>query len=152
MPDVTTSRGHMITVDDEDLDLADGFGWRLWRRKERQQSFLVRDMQARKRRYRLLLHREVAFRMRPDLVKKADLVKVTCLNGNYCDVRRDNIEITVRPRPRGHVRRPRGHKISKSTGTPKGTAPAWSKDGCRGATGGGDGSAGAPPDPASEFG
>lgn len=134
----------MITIDDVDVDLLEGVRWHLWRRKERQQTIVVRDVMAAKRRYRLLLHREIAFRMRPDLLKNADRVAVACANGDYADVRRDNLEITLRARKHGFVRRPRGHRVSKSTGVPKGRAPAWSKEGCRDAVGGGDGQSGAP--------
>lgn len=152
MPDVVTHLGCMVTIDDEDADLLGDGSWRLWRRKERQQTILVRDTMAKKRRYRLLLHREVGFRMRPDLVRKADLVTVSCANGNYLDVRRENLEITIRPRKNGIVRRPRGHRIGKSAGPPAKSPPAWSKDGCRSRVGECDGLGGGPPDPASELG
>ena len=153
MPDMLLSRGYMVTIDDDDIDLVEGVSWHLWRRKERQQAILVRDIMAKKRRYRLLLHREIAFRMRPDLIRKADLVSVAPANGNYLDVRRDNLEITVRPRKHGIVRRPRGHRVgAKASSLCVAPPPAWSKDGCRNPVGGGDGRPGAEADPASERG
>ena len=136
----------MVTIDEDDLAILDGCSWRLWQRKEREQAIAVCDKMSAGRSYRLLLHREVAFRMRPDLVSKADRLKIRPVNSNFLDVRRDNLEITLYPRKHGHVRRPRGHRAKRTPQAARKQPPAWSAAGCRLAIDGGDGPAGDPPD------
>lgn len=107
-----------------------GARWRVWELKGEPRA--VRDAMAERRRYRLHLHREIALRMHPELISKASLMLVRPLNGDFLDVRRENLEITVKPRARGRVRRPAGWATGAFTGTgrkPK-RPPAWSRAGC----------------------
>lgn len=145
MPDRFLSSGAMITFSIEDEDLLDQRTWRVWAASERDRRMVCADLKAEGRRYRLMLHREVAFRMMPELLKAPERLWVAPKNGNFLDVRRENLEITVRARKRG-ARRARGHRVAAYRGTqPAKTPPAWSRSGHRAATLGGDGGGGAAP-------
>lgn len=127
MPDVFLASGAVVQCDPEDLDLFEA-SWRIWNGYGVEVA--VRDAQSRGRRFRLHLHREVVFRMHPDLVKKARWVKVKARNGDYLDVRRENLEAVVRARKRGGRQRPVGHRRRPFSGTqPHRDPPAWAQPG-----------------------
>lgn len=118
----------MVLISSEDLELIDLGAWRVWVLDGAPRA--VCDKAAKRKRYRHHLHREVAFRMRPDLIKRADCMRVVAVNGNYLDVRRENLEIVVKPRPRrGPAPRPKGHATGVFRATkPSRKPPAWSRD------------------------
>lgn len=148
MPDRYLASGAMIVCSEEDVEVVDGATWRVWVLKGKPR--VVWDKMSRGQRYRLHLHREVAFRMRPDLVKKADRVQVIPRNDDFLDVRRENLEIICRPRKRaGPPKRPTGYRAKggrnsagfrgvKACAEP----PPWSRIGSRTADVRRDGSGG----------
>lgn len=131
MPEVYLPAGGMILFSEQDFDLVTESVWRVWVLKGQPRA--VRDATSKCRRFRLHLHREVAFRMRPDLVKTPGRMSVKPINGDFLDVRRENLEITARPRKRGGSRRPAGHNAAPYRGTRPGKpAPKWSRPGAAG--------------------
>lgn len=144
MPDVRLRCGAMVVLSEEDLELLDQKGWRIWNQAGRGEVRVVRDYQAKNRKYRYHLHKEVALRMNPSLLRKAHLLKVTPVNGDYLDCRRENLETVVRPARPGSPKRPGGHFVGALKGRarkPK-APPAWSRDGCGSGHGTGDGRGG----------
>lgn len=127
MPEVFLASGAQVTCSPEDYDLVTGASWRVWTLKGVPRA--VREAMSKRMRFRLHLHREVAFRIHPDLVREPARMSVRPLNGNFLDVRRENLEIAVKPRARGGVRRPAGWKTGTFRGTRRPTkpAPAWSR-------------------------
>lgn len=142
MPDIMLASGALVVISTEDVEIMDQFTWRVWELNGTKK--VVHDRIARGRSYRMHLHREIAFRMDPKLLRIAYRVRVTAINRDYQDVRRENLEITVRPQPKaGAPKRPRGYRdhVYKGTGGPRpaNEPPAWSWDGCRDAALRGDG-------------
>lgn len=132
MPDVYLRAGAMVVLSAEDLSLMDDGTWRPWQVEGR--WLVVQDVTAGGRRYRRHLHREVAFRMLPHLIEQAGRMSVTAINGDYLDVRRENLEILVKARSRrGPPRRPGGYvaKPGKKSGVACGRCPEWSRAGVR---------------------
>lgn len=125
MPDVYLPAGAMVVCSPEDYDLVTSVTWRVWRLRGDPRA--VRDSMSRRSRFRLHLHREVAFRIHPELVKEPARMSVKPLNGNFLDVRRENLEIHVKPRTRGGARRPAGHRTRPFHGGPSKPPPAWSR-------------------------
>lgn len=128
--------GAVVQVDDEDLEIFAEGTWRIWAVKDKPR--VVKDYMARGQRYRVAAHREVVFRMRPKLLERADRVFVVPINGDFLDIRRANLEITIWKRKRGATRRPRGHTLStpyralaRSRAQQANEPPAWSRDGQR---------------------
>lgn len=145
MADYILNSGALVLIDPEDLELLGEGTWR--------SHFLegklhcVRDVMAKARQYRLHLHREVAFRQDPGLIRKADRLQVSPINGDFLDCRRDNLAIRVFPRKAGAPKRPRGAARSRFKADPTAShapkqPPAWSRDGCAGAAVRRDGSGG----------
>lgn len=134
MADFLLGSGALVLIDPEDLELMGEGTWRThflegkWR--------CVRDVMARGHQYRLSLHREVIFRVDPSLVRKADRLNVIPVNGDFLDVRRENLEFRVFPRKPGAPKRARGaarksgFKNSPTASCKPKQPPAWSRDGC----------------------
>lgn len=95
MADVLLRSGAIIVCDDEDLEYVASFTWRRW--SNGRYIMAARDEDKYGRRYRVLLHREIALRVWP--VDKPQLMKVSALNEDFLDVRRENLSIHVRTKP-----------------------------------------------------
>lgn len=131
VPEIYLPAGALVSCSTEDYELAADPPWRLWTRKGI--SMAVRDARSRGRRFRLLLHREVAFQVHPELVREPARMSVKPLNGNFLDVRRENLEITIKPRTRGGSRRPAGHRAREYRGERAGKPPPpWSRSAASG--------------------
>ena len=145
LPAITLRNGFMVVCSSEDYDLAADPSWRVWFLGDKPRA--VKDVMAKGQSFRLHLHREIAFRMRPDLVKTPHRMSVRPANGDFLDVRRENLEIAVKPRKRGGVRRPAGYTTGTYRGTNRATGapPPWSRPGAASAALLGDGADGARP-------
>lgn len=121
----------MIFLDTEDYD-AVGSGWFIYglrvRNKPLRTQVVARTETRLGRGFRLYLHREVAMRQDPGLIKKK--FRVYPLNGNYLDCRRENLNVVVakpraghpgiEPRGKGWFKRPfKGTRITPDA------SPAW---------------------------
>lgn len=99
--------GQQVFVDDEDYDAVCGFRWREMRLKPSNRPVVSALVKANKRKFDLLLHRLVAVRMDPEIVKRG--FRVEPRDGDYFNCRRENLEIAIRKRLRpGPARRPGG--------------------------------------------
>lgn len=109
--------GVAVTVDPEDVDLAEAHSWHAYHLRPSWRPAPCRKERRFNREFRVFLHREIAVRMRPDLIEKKRKFAVTPLNGDYLDCRRENLAITIRaphrvgakgiePRAKGSVYRP----------------------------------------------
>ena len=137
MPSMTLKCGRSVLIDPEDFDFVLTKTWRSWDPRLRYLAPLcVHDDYANGRKFRLRLHRVIAARMQPDLVPVMHRTKVFAKNGNYFDVRRENLEIVVRPQGRGKPKldpRPRGYVAAKrASNAIDSESPLWSATAKRG--------------------
>ncbi len=95
MPDLILKCGQAVFLDDEDYDYALDFRWFVWFRTDRSIR-VARDEYAGGRVFRVFLHREIAVRMHPHIAYRAHRMKVWAKNGDYTDVRRENLEVIFR--------------------------------------------------------
>ena len=114
MPDLVSSNGHVIQIDDDDADLGQGFVWRAWFNPGFLKCWMaVRDETRAGRCFRVCLHREIAMRMtgrRP--------LKVRPVNGDFLDCRRSNLIVILA----AHARRGAAPKGRRRYKTKRGTA------------------------------
>lgn len=133
MPDIYLPSGGVITVDDEDYDFVIQWTWRVWSQNGKRPAIAIRDERRYGRTFRASLHREIGARVDPRLIKVGRRGFVRVQNGNYLDVRRENIIVLVKEANRGRPpkeSRPTGCRASKN---PKGftsasgrpTSPLW---------------------------
>lgn len=128
MPIKVLSSGAMVTVDAEDYDLVDGPSWHIYRIRPSMRTTVARTETRHGRMFRVYLHREIAIRMNPDLLRRK--YRVLPINGDYLDCRRENLRFIVQkrtcgrlgtePRPKGWQRR----KVSGKRQSPP-ASPTW---------------------------
>jgi hypothetical protein len=129
MPFLILKSNLSVWLDDEDVELTEQHSWHLCKLQPSQKPSAAAQQKRYARMFRLMLHREVAFRMKPDLVKQS--FRVFPRNGDYLDCRRGNLEIVlpkdrrgkhraIDPRPVGWERYP-----PKVLGDRPPASPAW---------------------------
>jgi hypothetical protein len=128
--------GSSVILDAEDLLYVDRWSWHLFTLSPSMKTTASRKEVRFGREYRVMLHREIAVRMRPDLIEKKRRFVVKPINGDYLDCRRENLNVVVRvasrrgakgvePRPKGYrVKRIRGKSWSRSLSGPP-ASPLW---------------------------
>ena len=114
MPIKVLSGGATIILDEEDFELVEANSWHVYRIRPSMKPAVARIQKRYGRMFRLHLHREIAARVNPSLVKQK--FRVYPHNGDYLDCRRENLEIAVgkrrpgrpriEPRPAGWERHP----------------------------------------------
>jgi len=124
MPDLVLKCGQTVIIDDEDYDFVQEVTWYVRDRPDRSRR-IIHDEWAGGRMFRIFLHRAIAIRVRPDLIPYVANLKVKARNGDYTDVRRSNLEITLSKRDGGDPRRkPEGYAHKKIPKRIKGTISA----------------------------
>lgn len=108
MPLKILACGASVLLDAEDFDLVDGRSWHIYPIKPKMTRAVARSDVRNNRIHRLMLHREIMFRIKPELIKKR--CRVFAINGNYLDCRRVNLEVALARPKRGRKRdnRPTG--------------------------------------------
>lgn len=131
MPIKILATGASVIVDDEDWDLVTDRSWAAWKLCP-SGAIVASAKEARfGREFRLMLHREVVLRARPELIGR--YFRVTPLNGDYLDCRRENLDVRVKKKGVGRPKkepRPQGSRIRDYRGgtSPmhqRPTSPAW---------------------------
>jgi hypothetical protein len=108
VPDIVLSCGQALLVDDEDYDYVASRHWYIRRRQDRATT-VIHDEYKAGRRFRVFLHRAVAMRVKPGWAPLSHYVTVRAKNGDYCDVRRANLQIVLQEKSRGRKRhKPQG--------------------------------------------
>lgn len=126
--------GTSVLLDAEDIAFADERSWCIFTLRPSMKKTASRKDVRFGREFRVLLHREIAVRMRPDLIELKRTFRVKARNGDYLDCRRENLEITVQmaskrgrkrfePRPKGALRKRYRGKITHRD-LPQ-TSPLW---------------------------
>lgn len=108
MPDMILKCGQTVIWDDEDYAEITRHAW-FARRRPDCSLRIARHEYAGRRVFKVLLHREIALRMRPELAPRIGVMRVRARNGDYTDVRRSNLEVTLRPKAKS-TRKPLGHE------------------------------------------
>lgn len=89
----------------------------MWRKQPDANPIIVRDEMISGCSVRLRLLRELAVRARPYLAKISQRWTATPKNGDYLDARRLNLQVAIRPAPRGRptktAYRPKGYLKTK---------------------------------------
>lgn len=110
--------GASVLLDPEDADLADTYGWHIFKLVPSRAPAASTKQVRNGREFRIFLHREVALRMRPDAVGRR--FRVTPANGDYLDCRRENLHVALAKKKRGRPKiepRPLGYKRRDYKGT-----------------------------------
>lgn len=104
MPMFFLKCGAAVLADEEDLELllSDKQTWFVYRIRPSMKLEVVRGEKRHNRMFRLHLHREIALRMRPELVGRS--FRVLPNNGDYLDCRRENLEVVLAKPRRGRPR------------------------------------------------
>lgn len=115
MPAKVLNCGALIYFDEEDADLVDGRSWHVNKQFPTNSLRVAATERRYGRMYRVTLHREVALRIRPEILTRKLKFRAVPRNGDFLDCRRENIEIRqvaahrrgrkgVDPRPQGWER------------------------------------------------
>lgn len=134
MPIKVLPGGASVVLDAEDFDLFDRHSWHVFTLRPSMRPSASRKEQRFGRVYRILLHREIAVRIDPDLISKKRKFRVLPKNGDYLDCRRVNLDVVVltpskrgrravEPRPTGYRRC--GYKSSPERLSLSPASPLW---------------------------
>jgi hypothetical protein len=127
MPMLTTNRGRILQVSDEDYDWAAMRTWRAWAPWKAEGvpgEIAVCDETSAGRRFRLQLHREIAARMSRDVRNSPRMWRVRPINGDFLDCRRENLEL-VRKAKSVRVGKPRGYQSYVTARGRRPTSRLW---------------------------
>ncbi len=95
MPIKILGSGASVIIDDEDVEVFEGRAWGLFTLSPSRKQCVCRKDVQHCREFRVLLHREVAIHMMPDLIPERRRFTVRPKNGDYLDCRRENLEVRV---------------------------------------------------------
>jgi hypothetical protein len=117
LPVKALSCGALVFVDAEDWECTETRSWHVYELRPSRRPAVAASEQRHGRMYRVTLHREIALRRDPTLIKKR--FRVYPENGSYLDCRRDNLRVVVQKKRCGQYpieARPQGWERMRVTG------------------------------------